>query len=176
MIMRNFLIILSIFSCCSCQGHPVKETAETSKAEVSKANKTEMTKVDDSEVETNAPETLQDVSKKDTPRIYEQSEVDVSAFCSLNGRKLVDFYNKLFKYPLLDSKGEIIPVNGKGLVDLIIDDKGNVIDVVIVKGIQSEIDKEFIRVLKQLPPFKPGQVKGKNVYSKFRAPITVYCP
>ena len=91
----------------------------------------------------------------------------------MNGRKLVDFYNKLFKYPLLDSKGEIIPVNGKGLVDLIIDDKGNVIDVVIVKGIQPEIDKEFIRVMKQLPPFRPAQVKGKNVYSKFRTPITV---
>ena len=149
------------------------ETAETSKAEVSKADKTEMTKVDDSEVETNAPETLQDVSKKDTPRIYEQSEVDVSAFTSLTGTKLVEFYTKLFKYPLIDSNGEQIPVNGKGQVDLIIDDKGNVIDVVIVKGIQPEIDKEFIRVLKQLPPFRPAQVKGKNVYSKLRAPITV---
>ena len=174
--MRYILFLFVLSCCCSCSGHSAKETAETSKAEVSEADKTEMTKADESEVETNASETLQDVSRKDTPRIYEQSEVDVSAFCSLNGRKLVDFYNKLFKYPLLDSKGEIIPVNGKGLVDLIIDDKGNVIDVVIVKGIQSEIDKEFIRVLKQLPPFKPGQVKGKNVYSKFRAPITVYCP
>ena len=127
-----------------------------------------MTKADESEVETNASGTLQDVSKKDTPRIYEQSEVDVSAFTSLTGTKLVEF-----KYPLIDSNGEQIPVNGKGLVDLIIDDKGNVIDVVIVKGIQPEIDKEFIRVLKQLPPFRPAQVKGKNVYSKLRAPITV---
>ena len=174
--MRYILFLFVLSCCCSCSGHSAKETAETSKAEVSKADKTEMTKADESEVKTNAPETLQDVSKKDTPRIYEQSEVDVSAFTSLTGTKLVEFYTKLFKYPLIDSKGEQIPVNGKGQVDLIIDDKGNVIDVVIVKGIQPEIDKEFIRVLKQLPPFKPGQVKGKNVYSKFRAPITVYCP
>ncbi len=166
--MRLFLLLLFMLSYCSCQGHHIKESTEASHAELSDTNV--------SETEINNHKTLQNVSEKDTPRIYEQSEVDVSAFCSLNGRKLVDFYNKLFKYPLLDSKGEIIPVNGKGLVDLIIDDKGNVIDVVIVKGIQPEIDKEFIRVLKQLPPFKPGQVKGKNVYSKFRAPITVYCP
>ena len=112
--------------------------------------------------------------KKDTPKIYEQSEVDVSAFTSLNGPKLVEFYTKLFKYPLIDSNGEQIPVNGKGLVDLIIDDKGNVIDVVIVKGIQPEIDKEFIRVLKQLPPFQASTSERKKiVYSKLRAPITV---
>ena len=174
--MRYILFLFVLSCCCSCSGHSAKETAETSKAEVSKADKTEkteMTKADESEVETNTPETLQDVSKKDTPRIYEQSEVDVSAFTSLTGTKLVEFYTKLFKYPLIDSNGEQIPVNGKGQVDLIIDDKGNVIDVVIVKGIQPEIDKEFIRVLKQLPPFRPAQVKGKNVYSKLRAPITV---
>ena len=166
--MRLFLLLLFMLSYCSCQGHHIKESTEASHAELSDTNV--------SETEINNHKTLQNVSEKDTPRIYEQSEVDVSAFCSLNGRKLVDFYNKLFKYPLLDSKGEIIPVNGKGLVDLIIDDKGNVIDAIIVKGIQPEIDKEFVRVLKLFPPFKPGQVNGKNVYSKFRAPITVYCP
>ena len=170
----RYILFLFVLSCgCSCSGNSEKETAETSKAEVSKADKTEMTKADESEVETNTPETLQDVSKKDTPRIYEQSEVDVSAFTPMTGSEVVEFITKLYKYPLIDSKGEQIPVNGKGLVDLIIDDKGNVIDAVIVKGIQPEIDKEFIRVMKQLPPFRPAQVKGKNVYSKFRTPITV---
>ena len=171
--MRYILFLFVLSCCCSCSGHSAKETAETSKAEVSKADKTEMTKADESEVETNAPETLQDVSKKDTPRIYEQSEVDVTAFTSLTGTKLVEFYTNLFTSQLTAKGFEQSAVNGKGQVDLIIDDKGNVIDVVIVKGIQPEIDKEFIRVLKQLPPFRPAQVKGKNVYSKLRAPITV---
>mgnify|MGYP002797283352 FL=1 len=171
--MRNLLILLSIFSCCSCQGHPVKETAETDKAEVSEANKTEMTKADEPEVETNASETLQDVSKKDTPRIYEQSEVDEVAFPSLHNYELVEYYMKQFKYPLLDSKGEPIPINGKGEADFVLDDKGNVIDVIIVKGIQPEIDKEFVRVLKLVPPFRPAKVDGKNVYSKYRVPLNV---
>lgn len=90
--MRYILFLFVLSCCCSCSGHSAKETTETSKAEVSKADKTEMTKADESEVETNAPKTLQDVSKKDTPRIYEQSEVDVSAFTSLTGTKLVEFY------------------------------------------------------------------------------------
>ena len=171
--MRYILFLFVLSCCCSCSGHSAKETAETSKAEVSKADKTEMTKADESEVETNALETLQDVSRKDTPRIYEQSEVDEVAFCSLHNYELVEYYMKQFKYPLLDSKGEPIPINGKGEADFVLDDKGNVIDVIIVKGIQPEIDKEFVRVLKLFPPFKPGQVNGKNVYSKFRLPITV---
>ena len=171
--MRYILFLFVLSCCCSCSGHSAKETAETSKAEVSEADKTEMTKADESEVETNASETLQDVSKKDTPRIYEQSEVDVSAFTSLTGTKLVEFYNKLFKYTLIVSNGQHIPVNGKGQVDLIIDDKGNVIDVVIVKGIQPEIDKEFVRVLKLVPHCSPATVDGKNVYSKYRVPFNV---
>ena len=162
--MRYILFLFVLSCCCSCSGHSAKETAETSKAEVSKADKTEMTKADESEVETNASETLQDVSKKDTPRIYEQSEVDVSAFTSLNGPKLVEFYTKLFKYPLIESNGIQLPVTGKGLVDLIIDDKVPEIDAIIVKWIYHELDTELVRILSLFPPINHGHVNGINIF------------
>lgn len=78
--MRYILFLFVLSCCCSCSGHSAKETAETSKAEVSKADKTEMTKADEPEVETNASETLQDVSKRIPPE-------------SMNNRRLMKLHS-----------------------------------------------------------------------------------
>lgn len=100
----------------------------------------------------------------DLNKIYEQSEV-VRAFPPFSNSQLIDFIIKNFKYP------DIEPVNGKGLVDLVIERDGTVSDVIIVEGIHPAIDKEFIRVFKLFPPFTPGKIDGTPVRSKFRAPI-----
>lgn len=101
----------------------------------------------------------------DTTRIYEQSEVESSAFCSVADAQVPAFLNKYFKYPAIE------PVNGRGLCDLVIEKDGTVSDVIIVKGIQPELDKEFIRVFKLMPKFLPAKIGNTAVRSKYRMPI-----
>lgn len=77
----------------------------------------------------------------------------------------MEFHNKNFKYP------DIEPINGNGLADLVIETDGTVSDVIIVKGIHPDLDKEFRRVYMLLPKFTPGKINETAVRSKLRLPI-----
>lgn len=100
----------------------------------------------------------------DLEKIYEQSEVN-EAILPITNSQLGRLSQEHFKYP------DIEPVDGKGLVDLVIETDGTVSDVVIVKGIHPEVDKEFRRVYMLLPKFIPGKIDGTAVRSKLRLPI-----
>ncbi len=48
---------------------------------------------------------------------------------------------------------------------------GSVEDVQVVRPVDPNLDKEAIRVLKQLPKFKPGEQRGKPVRVKYTVPV-----
>lgn len=108
----------------------------------------------------------QNISQKiiDLNKIYEQSEV-IAAKWTLTNSQFMEFHNKNFKYP------DIEPINGNGLADLVIETDGTVSDVIIVKGIHPDLDKEFRRVYMLLPKFTPGKINETAVRSKLRLPI-----
>ena len=105
--------------------------------------------------------------EKDTIRIYEQAEVDTKAVFPMSNAQFLKFYTENFKYPNIE------PVTGRGEMDLVIDEEGYVVDVLIIKSLHPELDKEFVRVIKLLPRFtQPGKLKGKPVRSKYRLPMS----
>ena len=53
--------------------------------------------------------------------------------------------------------------DGKVYVRFIIDEKGNVIDPVVLKGYSPVIDERALKVVKKLPQWKPGEQDGKKV-------------
>ena len=57
-------------------------------------------------------------------------------------------------------------IQGKVLVDFIINEDGKVTDVKVLKGVDEELDAEAIRVISASPNWKPGYVKGKKVKSE----------
>lgn len=57
-------------------------------------------------------------------------------------------------------------IQGKVLVDFIIDEKGKVRDVKVLKGVDELLDAEAVRVISASPAWKPGIVKGKKVKSE----------
>ncbi|GAA4044491.1 energy transducer TonB [Hymenobacter glaciei] len=63
-------------------------------------------------------------------------------------------------------------VEGKVFVSFVVDPKGEVIDVKIVKGLGSGLDEETIRAIKTLPRFIPGKQNGREVSVAFTVPIT----
>lgn len=57
-------------------------------------------------------------------------------------------------------------VQGRVLVDFIIDEKGKVTDVVAARSSDPLLEEEALRVIKASPDWKPGRVRGKKVRSR----------
>lgn len=62
-------------------------------------------------------------------------------------------------------------IQGKVIVRFCVTAKGGVSQVSILKGVDPELDKEAIRVVSALPPFKPGKQGGKPVPVWYMVPI-----
>ena len=54
-------------------------------------------------------------------------------------------------------------IQGKVLVDFIIDESGAVKDVTVSKGVSEELDAEAVRVVAASPKWKPGRFRGRKV-------------
>ncbi len=73
------------------------------------------------------------------------------------------------KYPLLAQETGI---SGRVYVSFIIDKKGNVTNVKLVRSVHEILDKEALRVVKTLPQWKPGKQRGVPVRVEYIIPIT----
>lgn len=54
-------------------------------------------------------------------------------------------------------------VQGRVLVDFIIDEKGKVRSVRVLRGVDPRLDDEAVRVISASPDWKPGRLRGKKV-------------
>ena len=57
-------------------------------------------------------------------------------------------------------------VQGRVLVDFVIDEKGKVRDVKVLKGVDPLLDAEAVRIISASPDWKPGWLMGKKVKSR----------
>ena len=63
-------------------------------------------------------------------------------------------------------------IEGRVFVTFIIDKKGKVKDVEVIKRVDPNLDKEAKRVIESLPKFTPGKQRGKAVRVQFTVPIS----
>jgi protein TonB len=82
--------------------------------------------------------------------------------------ELLKFIAENTKYPETAKKNNI---QGKIIIRFCITAKGNVNLITILKGVDSELDAEAIRVVSTLPAFKPGRQGGKDVPVWYMIPI-----
>lgn len=76
--------------------------------------------------------------------------------------------SEMVKYPD-DAKKENI--SGKVFVTFTVAKDGSVVDSKIARGVHPSLDKEAIRVIKELPKWKPGKQRGEAVNVQFTLPI-----
>jgi TonB family protein len=62
-------------------------------------------------------------------------------------------------------------VEGRVIVQFMVNDNGKVVDAVVVRGVDSSLDKEALRVVNSSPDWEPGKQKGKPVNVLFTFPI-----
>lgn len=63
-------------------------------------------------------------------------------------------------------------VKGVVLTEFVVDEKGKVCDVTILKGLDPETDEMVKQVLLAMPPWSPGKAEGKPRKNTFQLPIT----
>lgn len=63
-------------------------------------------------------------------------------------------------------------VKGVVLTEFVVDEKGKVCDVTILKGLDPETDEMVKEVLLAMPPWSPGKAEGKPRKNTFQLPIT----
>lgn len=81
---------------------------------------------------------------------------------------MMKFLSKNIKYP---ASAKRMGVEGKVFVKFIVDREGAISSIEIIKGINADLDKEAVRVIKMMPPWKPGKQNGRAVKSQFVLPV-----
>ena len=78
------------------------------------------------------------------------------------------FLAKNIKYPVAAQEAKI---EGRVIVQFVIERDGSVSDAKVMRGVNSELDAEAIRVVSMMPKWIPGKQRGKAVAVKYTMPI-----
>ena len=84
--------------------------------------------------------------------------------------ELMKFIQKNIVYPAIEKEAGI---SGTAYVTFVVDKEGKITDVKILRGVSGgpNCDKEAMRVVKAMPPWKPGKQNGRPVSVQYNLPI-----
>ena len=78
------------------------------------------------------------------------------------------FLGKNIKYPTISQENG---VQGRVIVQFVVNRDGSIVDPVVVRGVDPYLDKEALRVIQMMPKWKPGKQRGKAVRVKYTVPV-----
>lgn len=81
---------------------------------------------------------------------------------------IVDFVVSELKYP---KKARRKGIEGKVVVKFVIEKNGEVGEASVVTSVSPLLDQEALRVVRAMPPFRPGTQRGKPVRVMFHLPF-----
>ncbi|MFC0875413.1 TonB family protein [Saccharicrinis sp. FJH2] len=83
-------------------------------------------------------------------------------------KSMMEYLSMNIKYPTTaQEKG----IQGRVYVNFIINTKGEVSDVKVVRGVDPALDAEAVRIVKGMPKWTPGEQRGKAVNVAYNLPI-----
>ena len=83
-------------------------------------------------------------------------------------KAMLDFIAANIQYPEHARKNSI---QGTAIVKVIIGKDGSVTEPTLVRGIDSDLDKEALRIVELMPKWKPGTQRGKAVKVEYTFPV-----
>ena len=81
---------------------------------------------------------------------------------------LYEYLSKNIKYPAICRENNI---QGRVVVVFIVNRDGSIVEPEVVKSVNPMLDKEALRVISNMPKWKPGLQFGKPVRVKFTVPV-----
>lgn len=82
---------------------------------------------------------------------------------------LMSYLSKNIKYPTVCQEQGI---QGRVIVQFVVDRDGSVTEPTIARSIHPQLDKEALRVVSGMPKWNPGMQRNKPVRVKFTVPVT----
>ena len=133
-------------------------------------------KVEESTIQA-SDDTQAAVEVKYTPVEVEEEEVEeeqifqiVEEAASFPGAigECMKWLGKNIKYPTISQENG---VQGRVIVQFVINRDGSIVDAKVVRGVDPYLDKEALRVVNQMPKWSPGKQRGKAVRCQFTLPV-----
>ncbi|MDX2188491.1 MAG: TonB family protein [Bacteroidota bacterium] len=84
-------------------------------------------------------------------------------------KEMYKFISANINYPSQAMDEEI---SGRVVLSFVVDAKGNIKNIEVIKPIGGGCEEEAVRVIKKMPAWKPGKMKGKPVNVKFTIPVS----
>jgi len=72
------------------------------------------------------------------------------------------------RYPLVAQENG---VEGTVFLSFVIDEEGQVTQIAVMRGVDPSLDKEAVRVVQNMPRWKPGRQAGRTVKVQYQIPI-----
>lgn len=127
----------------------------------------EDTEADEETVITIAPVIAQEEEEVEDTKVW--VSVDEKPEFPGGNEALTSFLHNNVKYPPIAQENGI---QGTVLLTFVVDEKGNVTNIQVVRSITDALDKEALRVMNMMPQWKPGMQGGKAVKVHYQQAIT----
>lgn len=62
-------------------------------------------------------------------------------------------------------------VEGRVVVSFVVDEDGTLKDVKVVRSLAPEYDEEALRLVRNMPKWKPGRLRGRCVKVRYTLPV-----
>jgi TonB family protein len=118
------------------------------------------------EVPANTPEKL-DLQRKPEPEIKEDGYFQAEPLMGYSD--LYEYFNANLVYPVEALKDSI---QGVQTVSFVINTKGKPEQIEVIKSLGQPFEKECLRLIENMPEWKPATLNGKPVNSKISIPLT----
>lgn len=83
--------------------------------------------------------------------------------------KLMKYFSDNVRYPVVAAENGI---QGRVICQFTVWKDGTIRDIVVVKGVDKALDKEAVRLIENMPNWKPGKQRGKAVSCKYTVPVS----
>jgi TonB family protein len=99
------------------------------------------------------------------------TSVDVNPTFPGGRKNLIRYLNKNLKYPF---KARNQKIEGRVIVQFVVDRYGLIRNVTVVDGVEETLDAEATRVISEMPPWNPATKNGENVNVYLILPVSFY--
>ena len=100
--------------------------------------------------------------------LYKSSEVDIPPEFPGGEEKMMGFIQKHLAYPReAKEKG----VHGTVILSFIVGTDGKIREIKVIRKVLKELNSEVVRVVKEMPAWKPGEYMGFPVAVKYSLPV-----
>lgn len=81
---------------------------------------------------------------------------------------LTKYFSDNVRYPVIAAENGI---QGRVICNFTVWKDGTIRDIQVVRGIDKSLDREAIRLIENMPKWKPGEQRGKKVSCKYTVPV-----